>query len=131
MPSRLRPVILALTAAAAVLAGCAQQGPEAPTDQGVCWLMNTGKDGKPKFDKVASNVRSLEYCAGNLEALRLKFLGMGGSRRTLTGAYQGQFIFVEREGIFSATGLERNRYLALVRTNDGRLVVPGTNSQEQ
>ena len=50
---------------------------------------------------------------------------MGGSQRTLVGAYQGNFLFLQPEGIFTAPSLEQNRYLVLVRTGDGRLAIPG------
>ena len=40
-----------------------------------------------------------------------------------------QFIFLQREGIFTAGSLEEHRYLALVRTGDGRLAIPGAMPQ--
>ena len=55
---------------------------------------------------------------------------MGGSTRTVVGAYQGNFIFVQREGIFTSRAWEQNRYLALVRTGDGRLAIPGAMPQQ-
>ena len=54
---------------------------------------------------------------------------MGGSTRTMVGAYQGNFIFLQREGIFTSPSMEQNRYLALVRTGDGRLAIPGAMPQ--
>jgi hypothetical protein len=119
--TRLAP-ILAFTAAAA-LAACAQRT-EPPGDTGVCYHVSAGKDGKLKFNKlvVAPN---LETCAANLEAMRIKFLSMGGSSQEILGAYQANFLFLQREGVFSSTSLEGPRYLALVRTGDGRLAIPG------
>jgi len=45
------------------------------------------------------------------------------------GAYQGNFIFIQREGVFTAPSLEEHAYLALVRTGDGRLAIPGAMPQ--
>lgn len=117
---------------AASLAACSPASAEAPLDRGVCWSMSTdAKTKKVSFHKVSENVSNLEHCAANLEAIRVKFLGMGGSHHTIDGAYQGVFIFVNREGIYSAPDLNKAPYLALVRTGDGRLVVPGAQSQQQ
>lgn len=125
---RLRRTMPPLIAIAA-LAGCGPPGIDAPADKGVCWTMNTDKAGKATFHKIAHNVQNLEHCAANLEALRLKFIGLGGNRTELDGVYQGVFIYLRREGIFSSTDSNKQPYLALVRTNDGRLVVPGAQSQ--
>lgn len=126
-----RPTVLLLLALfAGPLAACSARGVEAPADKGVCWTMTADKAGKISFHKLAENVPNLEHCAANLEALRLKFLGLGGNRTELDGAYQGVFIFVQKEGIYSAPELNKAPYLALVRTNDGRLVVPGAQSQQ-
>lgn len=120
------PQILALAAAvglATSLAACAKRT-EPPGDVGVCYHVTGGKDGKLSYHKlvVAPN---LETCAANLEAMRIKFLTMGGSSQELLGAYQANFLFLQREGVFSSTTLEGPRYLALVRTGDGRLAIPG------
>ena len=68
---------------------------------------------------------SLEACAGNLEAMRVKFLRMGGNQTDIYGAYQANFLFLVREGVMTSTSLEGPRYVALVRTGDGRLAIPG------
>jgi len=57
--------------------------------------------------------------------MRLRFLRLGGQTRELSGAYQGNFIFLRREGIFRSQRWEGNQYLMLVRSGDGRLVIPG------
>ena len=62
--------------------------------------------------------------------MRVRFLRMGGTAREVTGAYMGNFIFVERQGIFTAPSLEEHPYLARVRTGDGRLAVPGAMPRE-
>jgi hypothetical protein len=75
------------------------------------------------------NTPNLETCAANLEAMRIKFLRLGGSAEEILGAYQANFLFIQRAGIFSSTSLNGPRYLALVRTGDGRLAIPGAMPQ--
>ena len=101
-----------------------------PGGQGVCWHVVKDKSGELKFNKLKSDVPSLEHCAAELESIRVRFLRMGGTAREVTGAYMGNFIFVERQGIFTAPSLEEHPYLALVRTGDGRLAVPGAMPRE-
>jgi hypothetical protein len=57
--------------------------------------------------------------------MRIKFLRMGGNQQDIYGAYQANFLFLQQEGVFTSTSLEGPRYIALVRTGDGRLAVPG------
>ncbi|MDX5332238.1 MAG: hypothetical protein LPK04_13670, partial [Caulobacteraceae bacterium] len=94
-------------------------------DAGVCYHVVRTPEGELKYNKLPGTQPTLENCAAALEAMRVRFLQMGGSRRVLVGAYQRNFIFVQPEGIFTAPSLEQNRYLALVRTGDGRLAIPG------
>ncbi|WP_374579638.1 hypothetical protein [Phenylobacterium sp.] len=101
-----------------------------PGGQGVCWHVVKDKSGELKFNKLKSDVPTLEHCAAELESMRVRFLRMGGTAREVTGAYMGNFIFVERQGIFTAPSLEEHPYLALVRTGDGRLAVPGAMPRE-
>ena len=101
-----------------------------PGDAGVCYHVAAQPGGALKFNKLPSKQPSLEYCAAALEAMRVKFLNLGGSNRNLVGAYQGNFIFLQKEGIFTASSLEGHRYLALVRTGDGRLAIPGAMPQQ-
>lgn len=114
--------LLALIATAA-LAACAKRT-EPPGDVGVCYHVVVQKDGSLKYNKLVSTP-NLETCAANLEAMRIKFLTMGGTAQEILGAYQANFIFLQREGVFTSTTLEGPRYLALVRTGDGRLAIPG------
>jgi len=111
------------------LAACAKQI-EAPADRGVCWHMAQLKDGKVRFNKVAENASSVERCAVALEAMRLRFLGLGGGNEEITGAYQGQYLFLGRQGVFFSQSLNGNRYLLLVPTGDGRLAKPGAIPQQ-
>lgn len=118
--NRLRPL---LAAAALLLAACSQ-GVQPPTDSGVCWHMVQLRSGKVRFNRLASNVPSLEACAAQLEAMRQRFAALGASTDQTIGAYQGQFLFLQPEGIFTSQSLDGVHYLLLVRTGDGRLVKP-------
>jgi hypothetical protein len=105
-----------------VLGGC-QKRIEPPGTAGVCYSVSFKKDGTFVYHKLV-NAPNLETCAANLEAMRLKFLRLGGTAQEILGAYQANFIFVQREGIFTSTTADGPRYLALVRTGDGRLAIP-------
>jgi hypothetical protein len=126
MSRRSAPVLLAAAALAAALAlsGCEKQI-QAPTDAGVCWHMAPLPGGKVRFNKLNENVPSIEQCAADLEGMRLRFAALGQSNDHMTGAYQGRFLFLQPEGIFTGASLTSGRYLLLVRTGDGRLVKPG------
>lgn len=122
---------LALVVSAAVAAaslGACQKRTEPPGAVGVCYHVVFEKGGKLKFNKLV-DAPNLETCAANLEAMRIKFLRLGGTADEILGAYQANFIFVQREGIFTGTTLEGPRYIALVRTGDGRLATPGAMPQ--
>lgn len=95
-----------------------------PGDTGVCFHVVPQKDGTLKYNKLVM-AKSLEVCAANLEAMRIKFLRMGGSAQNVYGAYQSNFLFLQREGVLTSTSLEGPRFTALVRTGDGRLAIPG------
>jgi hypothetical protein len=110
--------------AALSLCACAKQV-EAPTDVGVCWHVVPLTGGKVRFNRLADHQPNIETCAASLEGMRLRFLGLGGQVHDLVGAYQGNFIFLQPEGVFISQSLTGYRYLALVRTEDGRLAMPG------
>jgi hypothetical protein len=118
-----RLALIAALAAVAALAACSQRT-EPPGDVGVCYHVVPQENGKLKYFKLV-NAPNLETCAANLEAMRLKFLRMGGSQQDLYGAYQANFLFLQQEGVLTSTSLEGPRYVALVRTGDGRLAIPG------
>lgn len=120
-----RPAALLAVAAATALLGACTKEIEAPLDKGVCYAVGSGPDGKIKFNVVARNQPNIEHCAAQLEGMRLRFLRMGGQTREISGAYQGSFIFLRRDGIYRAQHWEGNQYLMLVRSGDGRLVIPG------
>src|SRR5205085_6484990 len=121
---RLPVVALSLIAAAVGLSACEKQT-KAPFEAGVCLHVIEQKDGTLKFNPVARNVASMELCAAELEGMRIRFVRMGSPNRELTGAYQGKFIFVQKEGIYLGDTYEGARFMSLVRTGDGRLAVPG------
>ncbi len=117
---------LGLAAAVLALAAC-EKAIEAPFDPGVCYYVVPADDGKspPKFNVVARDQPQLEHCAARLEAMRLRFLGMGGSNRDIIGSYQGQFIFIDATGVKVGKSLTGGRFFFLARTGDGRLAIPG------
>jgi hypothetical protein len=126
---KLRLAVLALAAVSATaLAGC-EQKIEAPYDKGVCWHMVPLTGGKVKFNILSRNRPSLESCAASLEGMRERFLGLGGNQEDIVGAYQGNFLFLGRTGVFTSTTLTGARWPALVRTSDGRLAIPSAVAQ--
>ena len=122
-----RTTLLATLAAAAALSACSTRT-EPPGDPGICYHVVPQKGGKLKYNKLV-NAPNLETCAANLEAMRIKFLRMGGNQQDIYGAYQANFLFLQDEGVLTSTSLEGPRYVALVRTGDGRLAIPGAMPQ--
>ncbi|WP_309092791.1 hypothetical protein [Phenylobacterium sp.] len=120
--------LIAAAAAALSLTACAKRT-EPPGDPGICYHVVFQKDGGLKYNKLV-NAPSLEVCAANLEAMRVRFLTLGGSQQELVGAYQANFLFIDRYGISTSTSMEGPRYTALVRTGDGRLAIPGAMPQQ-
>ena len=106
------------------LGGCSK-APKAPDQAGVCWHAVPMSDGTIKFNVLAKNQASLEVCAAQLESMRLRFRGLGLAQKTMLGAYQGNYLFLQPEGVFTAKTYDGNRYLVLVRTGDGRLAKIG------
>ena len=120
---RTASIVVIVTGLGLALAACAQRT-EPPGDAGVCYHVVPQKGGKLKYNRLAA-APNLETCAANLEAMRLKFLRMGGTSSDIYGAYQANFLFLEQQGVMTSTSLEGPRYVALVRTGDGRLAIPG------
>ena len=119
-------LITAAAATAAVgLASCGEKPIEPPSNIGICWHAIPQKDGTIKFNELSKNVPNLETCAATLEGMRIRFARLGSQQREMLGAYQGNFVFLQSEGVFVASDMKRARYLALVRTGDGRLAIPG------
>src|SRR4051812_4057742 len=122
-PIRTAAALCASLAIAGALSACTPRT-EPPGDPGVCYNVVPQKGGKVKYFKLV-NTTSLESCAANLEAMRLKFLRMGGTQQEVYGAFQANFLFLVPEGVQTSQSLEGPRYTALVRTGDGRLAIPG------
>jgi len=112
--ARRRIPIFPLLGALTVLAGAgaaawivweqSNPGVRAPTERGVCWRMTAGADA-PVFTAVGRGTENLESCAATLEALHLSL-----GQRVIQGAYQGRFIFVNRNAILTAESLEGPRW---------------------
>jgi hypothetical protein len=113
---RLYPPIAAALAMLAL--GACKASIEAPTDAGVCYHFAAIQQGKPKFNVVATGVPDLEHCAGRLEAMRDRFLALGGTNRDIVGAYQGNFLFLGDEGVFTSQSFDGARFPFLVRSGD-------------
>ena len=112
---------LAALVLAAALGACEKQI-DAPMDAGVCWHAATLPNGQIKFNMLAEHQPTLEACAAALEARRIRFQRLGSAQGVITGAYQGQYLFVADDGIFTSQTLKGGRYLFLVRSGDGQLV---------
>src|SRR3569833_3584353 len=111
--TRLSLALLIAAASAMGLCACSKKI-EAPYDRGVCWHMVPLSGGKVKFNKLSENRPSLESCAASLEGMRERFLGLGSTQEDVIGAYQGNFLFLGRTGVFTSTTLEGARWPALV-----------------
>lgn len=117
--------IMAIVVGALALSACGDSV-EAPFDRGVCYVVEPGAEGEaPQFNKVADDQPQIEFCAARLEEVRLRFLRLGGDRQEITGSYQGQFIFIDRGGVWISQTLEGGRFNLMARTGDGRLAMPG------
>ena len=106
------------------LSGCTKQI-EAPLERGACWHAVPMSDGTIKFNDLAKNQPTIEACAARLEDMRLKFKALGSQQSFMLGAYQGNYLFLQKEGVFTSRTYKGNRYLVLVRTGDGRLAKIG------
>ncbi len=121
----MRLTLIACLALPALILTACEKALEAPRDRGVCWHLAQGPGGAVKFNRLADQQPDLEHCAGQLEAMRMRFNALGATRSEVTGSYQGQFLFLQREGVFTAQSYKGYRYPLMVRTGDGRLAVPG------
>jgi hypothetical protein len=115
-----RIALLPIAAVLALTACRAQIQP--PGDPGACYHLAAIQDGKPKFNVLARSVPDMEHCAAALEAMRSRFLSLGGANRDIVGAYQANFLFLGDEGVFTGTTYEGHRYPFLVRS--GSQLVP-------
>jgi hypothetical protein len=126
-----RLALLAALAFAAGLSGCSGSV-EAPNDPGVCWNVVKNEKtavggrvaGAYRFFQVGTKVADLEHCAAALDAMRTRFLALGGTTHELTGAYQGEYLFIDARGAFAATSLTSSPFPLLRRTDEGKLAPP-------
>ena len=121
--------LLVAAVALTTLAGCEKQL-EAPTDRGVCWHLVQPAGQPPKFNKLADNQVDLEHCAAQLERMRINFRALGKNDDVTVGAYQGQYLFDDETGVATSQTLKGHPYSLMVRSGDGRLVVPGAMPQQ-
>jgi hypothetical protein len=125
----MKTLALLAAACALALAGCEKQL-EAPTDRGVCWHLVQPPGQPPKFNKLAENQVDLEHCAAQLERMRINFRALGKNDDVTVGAYQGQYLFDDETGVATSQTLKGHPYSLMVRSGDGRLVVPGAMPQQ-
>ena len=95
----------------------------------MCWHLVSLSGGQARFNRLADHQPDLEHCAAQLEIMRRNFRSLGAGQDNVTGAYQGQFLFVQPEGVFTAQTYSGHHYTLMVRTGDGRLAVPGAMPQ--
>lgn len=119
---------VALSALSAVALSACEKSIPAPVDAGVCYQAIFLKDGGVKFNRLSLHEPTIESCAASLEGMRIRFAAMGGAEE-IVGAYQGNYIFLLKGGIFRSDTLTGARYPMLVRVGGGQLAQPGAVSQ--
>lgn len=75
-----------------------------PLHSGVCWRLAQAMNGRQDFKPMTNSVPSLQACAIQLEGLHLKH------KVSMTGAYQGQIIYVTDQAIVAAASSKARRY---------------------
>ena len=118
----------ALTASAIALSACQKQI-KTPDNPGVCYHAVPRVDGTVTFNALSTHEDTMEACAGALEGMRLRFLGLGGSVHNIVGAYNGNYLFLGPGGVYESQSYDGTRFPFLVHTDDGRLVAPGQPTQ--
>jgi len=127
----MKPLILAasvLTASMA-LAACHKEV-KAPDTPGVCYQAVPRANGTITFNQLTAHEDTMEGCAGSLEGMRQRFLGLGGSVHSIMGAYNGQYLFLDPSGVYESQSYTGMRFPFLVHTDDGRLASPGAAQQQ-
>lgn len=110
--------------AALGLAACVQQV-KAPDQADACFEAVAHKDGSFSFNLLVPHEPNMETCAGSLEAMRERFLSLGGGNHRIMGAYNGKFLFLDAGGVLMSDSVDGMRFPFLVRTGDGELTTPG------
>ena len=85
------------------LAAC-EETLKPPLHTNVCWRLAPAMNGARDFRPMSNSVPNLQACAIQLEGLRLKH------RAPVTGAYQGQIIYVTKDEITAAASSKARRY---------------------
>lgn len=116
---------IAIVAFAGLAAAACSNEPKFTFEPGVCYNVAQEADQKPELQVLARDQAQIELCAARLEEMRLRFLRMGGNKTEVVGAYQGRFIFIDRDGVKFGNSLNGGRFFAMARTGDGRLAMPG------
>lgn len=93
-------LIVGFLATAGWLIWSQTQDIHAPRGEGLCWRQ--GADGK--FTVLVHGSQGIEACAGDLERIHMK------TGESLVGAYQGRFIFVDKDAIRSSDTLNGQRW---------------------
>jgi len=124
----MKPAVLILAASALVLSACQKQV-KAPETPGVCYHAVPRVDGTITFNELSAHEDTMEACAGSLEGMRLRFLGLGGNVHNIMGTYNGQYLFLDPSGVYESQSYTGMRFPFLVHTGDGRLAAPGAVQQ--
>ena len=123
-------IVIAAVAGAALVGACSNE-PDFTFEPGVCYFVATPEGEAPRLEVVARDQAQIEFCAARLEEMRVRVLRMGGTNQEITGAYQGRFVFVDREGVKIGQSLNGSRFFAMARTGDGRLAIPGAIQRDE
>ena len=107
-----------------ILAGCGKTI-KPPTEADACFEAVPRKDGSVTFNKLTSHEPTMEACAASLEAMRERFLGLGGDNRRIVGVYNGNYLFLYPGGVQMSPSLDGMRMPFLVHGDNGQLVTPG------
>jgi opacity protein-like surface antigen len=121
-------ILAAAALTASALAACQKQV-KAPDTPGVCYQAVPRTDGTVTFNQLSAHEDTMEACAGALEGMRQRFLGMGGSVHNIMGAYNGSYLFLDPGGVYESQSYGGTRFPFLIHTDDGRLVAPGQPQQ--
>lgn len=97
------------------LAAC-DNSPTAPTNDGICWRVTSGADGKIGFQPISNDARNLETCGAHLEAVAMR-----EHKTELAGAYQGVFVFITPEMIQTSTHLDGARFRLFDQETRGKI----------
>jgi len=119
---------LILAASALALAACKPEV-KAPETSGVCYHAVPRVNGTITFNPLSAHEDTMEACAGALEGMRQRFLGMGGNVHSIMGSYNGQYLFLDPSGVYESQSYSGARFPFLVPTGDGRLAAPGAVQQ--